>query len=247
MFSEDFDPQNTYKVKKISGENIPDGVEAIFLDFACADRVSYQFHRFKIPAVYLEIAKNAEKNAIDLIPCIKQEKAGKKQIKLFSDENGSVWNYFSYLFTSVVFSYMALEANVNAMLPKEINTENYINIPALSEIKKNSALLILKSEVERQCSLDQKIFEILPGIKNFNTSNLKRERSNFLNLSKLRNILMHLKDNDVRTGRNKKENILYKKIWDRLIPRFREKKLRFYPSVVSLKIINELKKADGQK
>lgn len=245
MFSKDFDPQNKLMVKgnqQVWGINIPDGTGMILIESASVDRVLYEFERFSIPKVYLEIAKNSEKMATEIISSIKQEKVSKRHIKLGNDENGSVWKYFSYLFTAIIFSYMALEAHVNAMLPEEVKIEDYINIPALSKLEKNSEILILKSEIEKQCSLYEKIFEVLPGIKHFDSNKLNQDKDGFSQLLKLRNILVHLKDKDIRTGMEENGERNFKKIWNILMPRFNNKNLRFYPHNVSLQIIDNLKK-----
>lgn len=247
MVDKIFDPKNRFKVKgdcKIHGMDIPDGAKATLWDSACIDRNLYDFERFNIPEVYFEIAKNSEENAVELISKINREKINNRHFQLVSDDNGSVWKYFTYYFKAIIFSSLGLEAHINSILPDKIKYEDYIKTSALSKNNKSSDILTLKLDWERECTLNQKIFEVLPAIKKFDVNKrnkLNKNKDVFLVLVKLRNILVHLKSKDIRTGMSDDGKRNTKKIWDLLIPRFKNKTLRFSPHNVAVQIVSDIK------
>jgi hypothetical protein len=122
----------------------------------------------------------------DLIPQISK---AKYQLKLFLDcgdeRNPELPVVFSYVFKvasiGIIFSFSALEASMNQLLPdfKEIEFKGK---------------LVSKNEIQRWATFDDKLIQIIPKIHGKNFCELYPKKAEVLkNMKKLRDELIHLK------------------------------------------------------
>lgn len=124
--------------------------------------------------------KKAKKLHSEIIP-----KNVKTQNKIDINLKKELYDFFEEIQTSIIFSYIAVEAFANAAIPNEFEYEKY-NEKGVKEIWN-------KSNIERWLTTSEKAGVILPKI--LNSSDIKQEIfwSSFKNLEKLRNKIVHQK------------------------------------------------------
>ncbi len=97
-----------------------------------------------------------------------------------------LYDYFENFMITVIFSFLAVEAYVNAMITLDQNQ--------LFEFKKKKMRVY---EIERALSTDEKIKYILPQITNKNIQYDSQVWQNFLILKQVRDSIVHLKYKDL--------------------------------------------------
>jgi len=226
-----------------------------------ADSV-YTFSAFSIHKIYLSYSEVFENEAIEELKNIRREpdknasfiaksvfktrdgnckvevKSAahkEKKYKLMPEE--SVWKFFAALFSSIIFSYTAIEAFVNQLIP-----HNFWDPRIESLFKKNpSGTIIVPSKKNvMYLSLKDKLFEVIPIVhEKLNAKILNSKKDDFFRLESFRDMLIHLKNSDIQSGEEIKSPL-----WNRLTPCYPYKKLRFYPSKIAKEIIDviEIKK-----
>lgn len=130
----------------------------------------------------LEKAKDFHQNEI------KTRKKNRFPTKALQQEDlKKYYDYFEIIITSVVFAYTAIEAFANICIPS-----NYI-YSCLD--KKGNTRNMNKEEIERYCSLTEKLKSILPEILNCDKLTTKPlVWQKFIELEKLRDEIIHSKE-----------------------------------------------------
>jgi hypothetical protein len=108
-----------------------------------------------------------------------------KKIELGSDLRSELYDLFEEIQTSIIFSYISIEAFANAVIPEDHKHERF-NEKGIQEIWN-------KENIERWMTTSEKVGLILPTI--FKSSDIKAEPfwSSFKDLEKLRNFIVHQK------------------------------------------------------
>ena len=132
----------------------------------------------------LSIMKKSYKRALSLYKKLKLDKVnGNFQIEL---KNKSIlFDYFEEIISSLIFSYVSVETMTNAAIPADYQYENF-NERGIKEIWS-------KENIERWMSTSDKISKILPKVLNSEEITKETFWSNFKDLEKLRNQIIHQK------------------------------------------------------
>ncbi len=99
------------------------------------------------------------------------------------------FDYFQHAKASIIFSFMALESFANVILPEDFSWE-----VERDGIKKT----FTREEIERKCSISEKISDILPKIQNVDSPKGGQLWEKFDSLRILRDRITHLKTKDIR-------------------------------------------------
>jgi len=130
------------------------------------------------------IAKKAIEKSNELR--IKVKQTGKKAKSSICDEDVTIaYDYIEEIQKAIVFSYKAVESFCNAVIPDEyiyIKTTNR----GIDEHYK-------KEQIERWLSTSEKVSKLLPNIMGVTSPSQKDFWSNFKNLERLRNEIIHSK------------------------------------------------------
>ncbi|SHG32187.1 hypothetical protein [Flavobacterium defluvii] len=155
-------------------------------------------------SVSLSLMKKSLKKAksiyAKIIPKFKNNK------KIGIDATSDLYDFFEEIQTSIIFSYIAVEAFSNAAIPEDFEHEKF-NEKGIKEIWS-------KSNIERWMTTSEKVGILLPKI--LNSSDVKQEPfwHTFKNLEKLRNEIVHQKTVQKETAL---DTAIYSKMLDQNI------------------------------
>lgn len=135
-------------------------------------------------ALSLSLMKKSLKKAKTLYSKLISKKQDKK-IRLEDEYKGELYDYFEEIQTSIIFSYISVEAFSNAAIPEEYIHEK-VNEKGIKEMWN-------KENIERWMSTSEKVGDILPIV--LKSDNIKSQLfwSTFKELEKLRNSIVHQK------------------------------------------------------
>ncbi|XDD52969.1 hypothetical protein AB3N62_10795 [Leptospira sp. WS4.C2] len=135
-------------------------------------------------SISLSIMKKCLSSARELHKKILRSSTNQK-IEITEMLKPDFYNYFEQIQTSIIFSYIAIEAFSNAAIP-DIFLFEKVNEKGIKETWN-------KENIERWMSTSEKVSNILPTI--LKTSDIRNENfwSNFKDLEKLRNDIIHQK------------------------------------------------------
>lgn len=127
---------------------------------------------------YLEAKKLFEEN-------IRHNLKKNSPIKFEEKDLTNLYNYFSTLKISIIFSYNAIEAFINMSIPEDYKYE-FKNNKGIKEVWDKEA-------IQRWMSTSDKLLKILPSLKNVDKPTNEPFWNNFKNLENLRNDIIHPK------------------------------------------------------
>ena len=141
-------------------------------------------------AIYLSIADKAFANASHIynntiIPNLQYDSSNKKYAINIANTDDEVLNLFEQIFISLIFSYTAVEAFINTLIPS-----NFTSIQNVDGEEK----IVDANWIQRFLPLEDKIKKTIPIALNINfNANKFKAWSNFAILKKHRDSLIHLK------------------------------------------------------
>jgi hypothetical protein len=241
------------------GLDFKDGAIAERIEVAEFDNCIYQFPAFIPWKLYVSMAKQAEAHASELSckfesKLLPQRTIDKKKIYSLRTPNpDDALEYFQSIITAYIFSYCALEAYVNLRIDSFHPAEkDYASLEQLTKKIHEGGVLKIKSDLVKECSLEEKLFYILPYFlnkKNIDIHELASFKLDFGLITFVRNALVHLNRLKVRTGQAEAGKFETKKIWNFLIPRIKKENvgLRLYPAQFVIKVIECVEKAFASK
>ena len=132
----------------------------------------------------LNLMKKSYKRSKKLLKIL-LSKSDSKIIQLVEEDKETLYDYFEEITTSIIFSYISIEAFVNAAIPEDFMYEK-INEKKVKESWN-------KENIERWLSTSEKVSDILPRI--LKTNEIKKEDFwvRFKELEKIRNEIVHQK------------------------------------------------------
>lgn len=142
------------------------------------------------PALYLNLARSAHlrRAAIDLPSVFTITPHG-----VYPDDHGPLFDYFENFALEIIFSFTALEAFANEVVPPDF-------IYQYKKDKKSEAVALCKADIERQISLDEKLKIVLPMAHNIKSPNGTKQWQDYKKLKYVRNRLIHLKSIDRKSS-----------------------------------------------
>ena len=155
------------------------------------------------PALFLSQSHKAYLQAIQIQPFTTTFPTEEE-----SKVSAVVYDYLEFMMTSVLFAFSALEAFANEEIPKDFT----------HEAKRHSSgvhIAYEKNSVERYVSLDEKLSTILPKAKGKPSPKGSQVWTDYVNLRRLRDRLVHLKSDD--RAHSKGDNLFPKSIWSELL------------------------------
>lgn len=123
------------------------------------------------------------------------------KINLRDEEMSELYDYFEEIQTSIIFSYIAVEAFTNAAIPEKYTFKKF-NEKGIEETWN-------KENIERWMQTSEKISKVLPEILKSNDIKSEKFWSDFKDLEKIRNEIVHQKTIDKGT---KLDSALYKEM-----------------------------------
>ncbi len=172
----------------------------------------YRSVSFRTPhatALSLSIAvKNASlatelKKKVTLIDTLTPEGKGKR---IESDE--MFFDYLEHIMVAVNFSFQALETFCNSVIAR---TEDLKTI----EVKtKNGVKTLEKKEIERACSTEEKLLQVLPTILKLSKIKDTLHWQLFKKLKEIRDNIVHMKSRDMYSNINNDSNTLFFTLFD---------------------------------
>jgi len=107
--------------------------------------------------------------------------------ELEDDDIKKIYDYFEYIETAIVSIYMAVESFANTCIPEDYKYH---------KLKSNGVEEIYdKSTIEKNIPTSEKLTEILPAILKIESPSQKYFWSSFKEIEKLRNRIVHCKEN----------------------------------------------------
>lgn len=144
-------------------------------------------------AIYLSLAKAAFDKATEhqnqLFPNAVLPGESGVQPRLHPELDGSLFDCFQSLIAGVVFSYTALEAFANSVIPDGYSF-------SVERGDKKCVETYSRDQIERHISLDVKLDKILPEICSVPTLKGTQKWEQYVKLKKVRDRLIHLKSTD---------------------------------------------------
>lgn len=149
-------------------------------------------------AVYLNIADKASQEAKELynekiISNLEFDSKSNEFKIIDSNPDSIIFDFFEKIFIAIIFSFTAIEAFINSLIPGD----SYIEVKIKGELKK-----INNKYIQKNISFEEKIKYIIPQIFKIEliTNKLPFWR-NLTNLKKYRNELIHLKkEENIKTS-----------------------------------------------
>jgi hypothetical protein len=156
-------------------------------------------------SVSLSLMKKSLKKAKSIYATIIPKSKNNKR-KIGIDIRSDLYDFFEEIQTSIIFSYIAVEAFSNAAIPENFEYEKF-NEKGIKEIWS-------KSNIERWMTTSEKVGILLPKI--LNSSDVKQEPfwPTFKSLEKLRNEIVHQKTVQSETAL---DTAIYSKMLDQSI------------------------------
>lgn len=142
------------------------------------------------PALFLSLARSAHecRSLVDLKSVFTKKLEG-----IWPDDHKPLFGYFEDFAAEVIFSFTALEAFVNEVIP--------IGYQYSFVAKKKLPPEILdKSEIERRVSLDEKLKKVLPDALKTKSPSGTKAWQDFKELKEVRDRLIHLKSGDRKSS-----------------------------------------------
>lgn len=189
---------------------------------------SKRVHSFALPsapALYLSLAKEARKRRlaieIDSSFIIHPKPQG-----IWPENHSPVFDYFQEFSAEVIFSFTALEAFANELVPADF-TYAWTN-------RKKEKLSFTGSEIERRVSLDEKLKCVLPQAHNIPSPAGTKPWSEYKELKKIRDRLVHMKSVDRKASGPDDQTIWGLMLWNKKYnyPRVAHSIMGAYPSLV---------------
>lgn len=143
------------------------------------------------PALFLNIAREAHlrRAAIDLTSTF----VAHPPQGTWPENHQSLFNYFEQFSCEVIFSFTALEAFANEVIPPEFTYQ-------FKSEKKAELVTLGKPEIERRVSLDEKLKQVIPQAHSCPSPNGTRPWQDYKELKSVRDRLVHLKSIDRRAS-----------------------------------------------
>ncbi len=161
------------------------------------------------PAMYLSLARKALKAAIEFFAQDTRnwrvKSTGFDQV--LSDFEPHFLDALENLVACIVFSYTALEAFANMMIPDDFNYERERSDQRFKEV-------YTREQIERFMSLDIKLHEILPKICSVRSPKGTKLWQDYVWLQELRDRCVHLKSSDWQHSSPEKVD---EYVWTRLL------------------------------
>ncbi|MEO5616103.1 MAG: hypothetical protein ABIR04_14435 [Cypionkella sp.] len=155
-----------------------------------ASKLSNRVRSFGLPsapALYLNLAMNARKKRSTFNLAAAFEDHPHPQ-GIYPEDHEMLFDFFQEFSAEVIFSFTALEAFVNEVIPANFVYE-WVN-------SKKEKMALSRQEVERQVSLDEKLKKVLPIAHNVKSPIGTIYWQNYKVLKKARDRLIHLKSVD---------------------------------------------------
>ena len=139
------------------------------------------------PALYLNLAKQARdrRRAIDLSASFIEHPNPQG---IWPEDHTSVFDFFQEFSAEVLFSFSAIEAFANEVIPKGYIYE--------STNSKKEKINLIKAEIERQVPLDEKLKRVIPLAFSIKSPIGTKSWQKYTDLKKIRDRLVHLKSED---------------------------------------------------
>ncbi len=239
----------------VNGVHIADGSNVVRIEVAEFNNCIYQFPAFMPWKLYVKMATQAEYQAKELCMEFKTNLSPKRSIdkkKIYSIHTESYDNFLNFyqaIISAYIFSHSALEAYINFRLDSFQPTEaDYLELQQLIKNNSKNGLIKIKTDLLKECSLNEKMFSILPYYfkkRSINLSDLKSFKTDFETLNFIRNELVHLKRLEIRTGQAENGQFNTKKFWNKIVPRFNKESvsLKFHPAEYITKVIKYIEEA----
>lgn len=160
----------TYFLAKNESSKVNDKV----IDFSAPNNIS----------VSLSLMKKSLKSAREIFKKIALSSSGNK-IKITEELKPDFYDFFEQMQTSIIFSYIAIEGFCNAVIPEDYQFEKF-NEKGIKETWS-------KENIERWMSTSEKVGNILPMILKASDIKIESFWTNFKELEKLRNDIVHQK------------------------------------------------------
>jgi hypothetical protein len=143
------------------------------------------------PAMFLNIAKGAHKQrlAFDFDEIFVRHPSPQGT---WPEDHAPLFDYFEQFSSEVFFSFAALEAFANEVIPREFTY-------AYKRRKKDEAVMLSKPEIERQVALEEKLTLVIPLACSCPRPNQRRMAA-YKQLKEIRDRLVHLKSADRRAS-----------------------------------------------
>jgi hypothetical protein len=175
-------------------------------------------------ALYPSAARNAHmrRAAIDLSSVLVPHLQG-----TWSEDHSPLFDYFESFASEVIFSFTALEAFANEVIPADFTYQFKSN-------KKSGTVPLSKAEIERQVSLDEKLKSVLPQAHNIKSPNGTKPWQDYKELKDVRNRLIHLKSIDRKTSGPEHQTLwgLMLKEQNSVFPDMTARKIRHFETLV---------------
>jgi hypothetical protein len=142
------------------------------------------------PAIYLDLARGAhlKRRNFDLTTIFVKHPQG-----IWPENHSPLFDYFGDFMAEVIFSFTALEAFSNEVIPQDF-------LYSYKKTKNDPPRNLAKPEIERLISLDEKLKKILPSalnVKSFGGSVLWQD---YKQLKAIRDRLIHMKSIDRKSS-----------------------------------------------
>lgn len=116
-----------------------------------------------------------------------------------------------------------MNCRVDTFFPTE---QDYVNLKELTKEQKNSNILLTKKDLIKDCSIEYKLFSIIPyllGKRGIHYKISSKHKANFKMILSVRNGFVHYKRLNERSSF---QNEVHKtsKLWNKLIPFFKNNK-----------------------
>lgn len=147
------------------------------------------------PALFLNLARKSYVRIKDVEPATMFYKWENAKVPA---NHSFLFDYFELFLSHVVFSFTALEAFANEAIPTD-----YI----YDRIEKGQVKPLVKLEVERTVSLDEKLHSVLPIALGVSNPKGKKLWQNYKLLKKMRDRIIHLKAVDRSASGPDKESV----------------------------------------
>ena len=147
------------------------------------------------PALFLNVARRSYFQIKDIDP---EQMFYKWQNGRIPINHSNLFDYFEQFSSHIVFSFTALEAFANEMIPKEFEYKTE---------RKGVITILKKHEIERIVSLDEKLHSVLPEAIGVSTPKGKKSWQHYKLLKSMRDRVIHLKSVDRSASGSERESV----------------------------------------
>jgi len=149
------------------------------------------------PGLFLHLAHQAYSRIKDIDPLSLFDEHPQG---IWPDNQGALFDYLEESISHVVFSFTALEAFANEVIPEGFTYTFTVN-------RTGETRTYVKDEIERRVNLDEKLGIVLPEIFSWKTPKGGPHWENYKTIKKTRDRLIHLKSVDKRASGTEDETI----------------------------------------